>query len=290
MLELLVVITFFGYIYYLRNYADLRSKSEKEEAAFKEGITLQKSGLYEEAYSYFDARVKEKRSSAIAYLYRGLSEKGRQNRAAAFSDIQTAVSLDDEVFRAHLELGKMHLEDGNIEAALSAFNKAVSKAGETSPEAYHWRGQAYLKAARDAEASQDFGSEKRLMEVLSGSKSSDKITKKPFFDKKLIISSGMVLFTSGLVIAVIKDAESIHLPYIVAVFSALIIGFTEPYKGWLLALLQCILILTGYFLFTAPPDNEAARELENFSLYGSVILTFVASFLGGFMKRALNMQ
>lgn len=290
MLELLVVITFFGYIYYLRNYADLRTKSEKEEAAFAEGIALVNKGQYEEAYDYFDARVKEKRSSAIAHLYRGLSDKGRNNRTAAYADIQTATSLDDEVFQGHLELGKMYLEDANPESALLELHKAVSKAGETSPEPYRWRGQALQLLGRTSEALEDFASEQRLMESISNVKSNVKTDKAPFFDKKLVVSSCMVVFTSGLVVAVIKDAESIHLPYLVAVFSAIILGFTEPRKGWLLALLQCALVLAGYFLFTAQPANEAARELENFSLYGSIILTFVASFLGGFMKRALNMK
>ncbi|MCF0052546.1 hypothetical protein LXM25_20920 [Dyadobacter sp. LJ53] len=115
-------------------------------------------------------------------------------------------------------------------------------------------------------------------------------TKASFFDKKLIVSSFIVLFASAIVVAVIKSAESIHLPYIVAVLCAVILGFVEPRKGWFLALLQCILILTGYFLFTHLPENTAQQELENFSLYGSLILTFVASFLGGFIKRALNTE
>lgn len=113
-------------------------------------------------------------------------------------------------------------------------------------------------------------------------------TQTSFFDKKLIVSSLIVLFASAIVVAVIKNAESIHLPYIVAVLCATILGFAEPRKGWFLALLQCILILAGYFLFTQLPENTAQQELENFSLYGSLILTFVASFLGGFIKRAFN--
>jgi apolipoprotein N-acyltransferase len=100
----------------------------------------------------------------------------------------------------------------------------------------------------------------------------------------------MILLTSALLVYVIKNAESIHLPYLVAVFSAISIGFAEPYKGWLLAILQCMLLLAGYFLLTTLPEGQARQELENFSLYGSVILTFVASFLGGFLKRALNMK
>ncbi|WP_026631406.1 hypothetical protein [Dyadobacter alkalitolerans] len=113
-------------------------------------------------------------------------------------------------------------------------------------------------------------------------------TKASFFDKKLMISSMIVIVGSAIAVAVIKGAESIHLPYIVAVLTAVSLGFVEPRKGWFLALLQCTLMLAGYFLFTDLPENKARQELENFSLYGSLILTFVASFLGGFIKRAFN--
>ena len=114
--------------------------------------------------------------------------------------------------------------------------------------------------------------------------------KTAFFDKRFAINTAMVVMTSALLVYVVKNAESIHLPYLVAVFSAISIGFVEPYKGWLLAIMQCIFLCVGYFLFTARPDDQARQELENFSLYGSMILTFAASFLGGFLKRALNMK
>lgn len=112
----------------------------------------------------------------------------------------------------------------------------------------------------------------------------------PFFDKRLAINTVMIVLTSALLVYVIKDAESIHLPYLVAVFAAISMGFVEPRKGWLLAVMQCIFLLAGYYLFTPRPDDQSRQELENFSLYGSMILTFAASFLGGFLKRALNMK
>ncbi|MCF2518803.1 M48 family metallopeptidase [Dyadobacter sp. CY351] len=290
MLELLAVILFFSYIFYLRNYADLRTISEKEEAAFSNGIELFLNNQFDEAYQYFDSKVKTKPKSSIAYLYRGLSQKGKNNRPEAFYDIKTAVSLDDDVYKAHLELAKMYLEEQDVESALPAFSKAISKAQETSPEPYHWRGKAHQEMNMLAEAQADFDSERRILAQISNEKNRSSTVKTPFFDKKLIVSSAMVLFTSALVVAVIKNAESIHFPYFVAVVSAICLGFVEPHKGWLLALLQCFLIVTGYFLLTDPPQNTAVRELENFCLYGSLVLTFVASFLGGFMKRALHMQ
>lgn len=112
----------------------------------------------------------------------------------------------------------------------------------------------------------------------------------PFFDQKLAVNIAITLVTSALLVYIVKEAESIHLPYLVAVAASLIIGFVEPRKGWLLAILQCVFMLTGYYLLTTLPNDGARQELENFSLYGAMILTFAASFLGGFLKRALNMK
>jgi len=51
-----------------------------------------------------------------------------------------------------------------------------------------------------------------------------------------------------------------------------------------------MLIEAGYLLFTEPPKTSGQTDQENFSLYGSLILTFAASFIGGFMKRAIGMK
>lgn len=132
--------------------------------------------------------------------------------------------------------------------------------------------------------------ENELTELSKTSSMASSASNAGFFNKRMVINVAIVILTSTLLVYVIKTAESIHLPYLAAVFTAISLGFIEPYKGWLLAIIQCILLLAGYFLFTARPDDQARQELENFSLYGSMILTFAASFLGGFLKRALNMK
>jgi tetratricopeptide (TPR) repeat protein len=289
-MEFLVVIAFFGYIYYLRNYADLRSPSEKEAAALAEGIALFDRGQIEEAYAYFDAKIRQKPKSCVAYLYRGLCEKRRGNAESAIKDIQSGLSYDDQVYTLHLELGKLYLEQGQFEQALTALNKAVSISEETSEDPYHWRAIALRQLGREQEADNDAEHENELRKLLKDSGSKPASSRAPFFVKRLVINMAMIILTSALLVYVVKNAESIHLPYLIAVFSAISIGFVEPYKGWLLAIMQSILILAGYFFFTTLPTDDARQELENFSLYGSMILTFAASFLGGFLKRALNMK
>jgi tetratricopeptide (TPR) repeat protein len=289
-MEFLVVIAFFGYIYYLRNYADLRTPSEKEAAALSEGIKLYESGRTDEAFAYFDSRIKQKPKSSIAYLYRGLCHKALQNPDAALTDVQAGLSYDDQVFLLHLELGKLYLAQNQADNALAAFNRAVALSEETSTDVYHWRAKALTLLGRETEAQHDAAHEIELKEMLLTNPKASAASKAPFFDKRLAINMVMIILTSALLVYVIKNAESIHLPYLVAVFAAISIGFVEPHKGWLLAIMQCILLLAGYFLLTSRPDDRGRQELENFSLYGSMILTFAASFLGGFLKRALNMK
>ncbi len=89
----------------------------------------------------------------------------------------------------------------------------------------------------------------------------------------------------------VKNAESIHLPYLIAVFSAISIGFAEPNKG-LVAGVRNAMRFAPRRLFSSSPlyldnENSAEQELENFSLYGAMILTLAASFLGGFLREGL---
>jgi hypothetical protein len=99
----------------------------------------------------------------------------------------------------------------------------------------------------------------------------------------------IVLTGSAVIIYLIKNASHIHSPYLAAVLSAMVIGFRESKKGWILATAQCGLIVLGYSLLHDKGTQERARqEWEIFALIGSLALTFAGSFLAGFMKRALS--
>ncbi|MCE6990017.1 M48 family metallopeptidase [Dyadobacter sp. CY323] len=289
-MEFLIVLAFFGYIFYLRNYADLRTASEKEEAALADGIALYNSNKLDEALAYFNRRIAEKPKLPIAYLYRALIFKANGHQEESERDLKTAVSLDDAVYRIQLEVGKMYLEKGDFGNALIAFNKVENLADTLNPEVYHLRGHTYLKLNQPDAAQQDFNLGKDIRAAGQPETAFQSTSKSEFVDRKFIASFLMVIFTSAMVVSVIHHAKSVHIPYLVAVFSAIIIGFAEPQKGWFLAIAQCVLIFAGYMSFVETPGNKGQQELENFGLYGSMILTFAASFLGAFLKRALNMK
>ncbi|TKT90315.1 tetratricopeptide repeat protein [Dyadobacter frigoris] len=286
MLELLVVLSLIGYIYYLRNYADLRSKSEREAAGLQEGINLYNESQTEKAFEYFDQKIKAKPKSSVAYLYRALCYKKSGNVAAAKNDLITGLSYDGTLSSLHLEKGKIEFESQLLRDALESFDKAVLYDGDEHEATYHWRGLANQALGRDVEAQKDFWKESDILKQKLTTKPVVTKPKDPFIDKRLAINSVLIIATSILVIVIIKKSEGIHLPFLLAVFSAISIGIVEPVKGWILAIFQCILLVAGYFLFTDLPQNAGRQEVESFSLYGSCVLTFAGSFIGAFLKRA----
>jgi tetratricopeptide (TPR) repeat protein len=287
MLEAIVVISLVGYIYYLRNYADLRTNSEKEAATLQEGIHLYNHSEYQKAFDYFDQRIKAKPKSSVAYLYRALCYKKSGDMDAAKRDLTSGLSYDGTLSALHLEKGKIEYETQLLTDALESFNKAVLYDGDEHEATYHWRGLANQALGRDIEAQKDFLKENDILKqkLTAGPVAAVK-PKDPFLDKRLGINALLIIATSILIIIMIRQADGIHLPFLLAIFSAITIGIVEPLKGWALAIFQCILLIGGYYLFTKMPENMGRQEVENFSLYGSCVLTFAGSFIGGFLKRA----
>ncbi|GAB3330950.1 hypothetical protein GCM10027299_36340 [Larkinella ripae] len=111
-------------------------------------------------------------------------------------------------------------------------------------------------------------------------------TLEPFFNRRLLLNILLILANSALLLLVIKWADVVHWPYFLAAASAAVIGFLEPRKGWLLAVIQAVFLWIGYTFFTSAPNNGGDKELELFCLYGSIFLTFLGSFVGGILKRA----
>jgi hypothetical protein len=107
-------------------------------------------------------------------------------------------------------------------------------------------------------------------------------------DRRLLINLGLTLLSSALILVCIKITPSIHLPYFITPALAAGLGFLEPRRGWLLAVVQALMIWLCYMLLVPTSDDYRDSEVEAFGLYGSMILTFVGSFIGGLLKRALD--
>ncbi|MBD2699202.1 hypothetical protein IC229_01050 [Spirosoma sp. BT702] len=109
-----------------------------------------------------------------------------------------------------------------------------------------------------------------------------------FFDRRLVLNVVITLIGCALLLYCIKIAIAAHLPFLVATLLATAVGVLEPRRGWFLAIVQAATIWIVYTFFLDHPTNNSDSEVEVFSLYGSMILSFVGSFIGGGLKRVLD--
>ena len=283
MIETLVVLSFAGYLIYLRYYADPRSEAEKQADQLREGIDRYQTERYADALTYFNRAIADHPKWSVPYLYRARIYRALGDNAAALNELATGKSYDDTVADLHLETGQIHYEQADYQRAFQDFDKAIFHG--KSAEAYRWRGLARQQLGETTEGEQDLAKGESLLtaahDVLG---TSPKPTR--FFDRRLLVHAGLTLVNTALLLAIIKNTGVIHWPYLLAAFSAGAIGFAEPRRGWVLALGQAVLLWIGYTYLITPSESSVDRQVELFSLYGSMGLTFVGSFLGSILKRA----
>lgn len=288
-MEFAVPLILLAYIYYLRYVADRRTESEKEEEKLSQNITLYKSGDVVKAFAVFDKRITANPKSSVSYLYRGLCFKQLGDNENALKDFHTGISYDNTNSDLFTELGKLQRENNQIEDALLSFTTAIriSRGRESKP--YHERAITLQILNRYAEAEIDFEAENFLhQQDAIESKNTIEIVTAPLLNVKLLLNSVLVFLTSAILILSVKTASSIHLPYLSAVVMSAALGFFEPQKGWILAILQCIILFLAYMYVVERPTSQGRAELEYFSLYGAIALTFMSGFLGAFLKKAIS--
>ena len=286
-MEILVTVAVISYIIYLRYYADLRTGSDRELDQLQVGVKLYNTGQFDAAYHYFDRAIQEQSQRSVAYLYRARCQLKLGDPEAALADLRTGESYDDTVVDTQVEIGRILYDQRAYEAAFAKFDKAVflSKGAEAMP--YYWRGLTRQKLQQARESQHDLDQAITLEQKNKDRPIGTPAAPTHFFDRRLLTNAVFVLLHSVLLLLVIKRSPVIHWPYLMAAVSAAAIGFSEPRKGWFVALLQAIALYLSYTFFTETPANSGQRELEAFSLYGSIGLTFVGSFIGSILKRAM---
>lgn len=286
MLELTATAVFVGYIIYLRYYADQRTNAEKEAEQLQEGIALYTNGQFGQALDYFNRTLVNRPRSAVAYLYRARCYRAMGNSSAALADLSQGKSYDDTIADLHLESGQIHAEQQDYKAAFLDFDKAIFHSHGEQAEPFRWRGLARRHLGEEAEAQQDIARAAQIEQQRQTQPSIAPTAKASFFDRKLALNAVLTLMISLILLYIIKKSTVIHWPYLWAAMSAVGIGFIEPRKGWVLALFQVFVILLGYYVIVGPSESSTHREVETFSLFGSVGLTFAGSLIGSVLKKA----
>lgn len=286
-MEIIVTAAIIGYIIYLRYYADLRSNSEQDVEKLQAGIKLYQQEQFTDALTFFNQYLLKEPKSSVAYLYQARCYRALGNVAAALTALKTGESYDDSVADLHLEMGQILYEQQDYKGAFLEFDKAVFHSKGTEAEPYRWRAMTRQQLQQPAEAQQDEERANTLRETAIATNSSPLPEQRSFLDRQFLRHVLLILINSAILLLVIKKATVIHLPYLLAAVAAAVIGFLEPRKGWLLAIIQTATIWIGYTFFTDAPQTSGARDLELFGLYGAIILTFIGSFIGGVLKRQL---
>ncbi|GAB4025867.1 tetratricopeptide repeat protein [Spirosoma gilvum] len=286
-MDLLLVTLVIGLIIYVRYLAGLQTNAEKDIERFQPGIDEYNMGNLDEAFHFFHEAIQQSPSSSIAYLYRARCFKALGDYSAAMTDLEAGKRYDDTLPDLHLESGRIHFQRQEFTDAFSDFDKAVFYSHGSGSTAYYWRGLTRQRLNQPQEAEQDWAKAATLtLQATQHSTGIDMST--PFLSWQLAGRALLTLVNSSVLLYAITHSPTIHGPYLLAAVSAGIIGYVEPKKGWLLALIQALLIVLGYRLITTEHGTNARQELEQFTLYGSIALTFIGSFISGFLKRKLN--
>lgn len=285
MLELTTLLVFIGYLIYLRNYADQRTEAQKETDRLREGIDLYANGQFTEALAYFNQVITSQPKSSVAYLYRARICRAQGNLPEALLDLERGKSYDDTVADLHLESGQIHYEQANYQQAFLDFDKAIFHSHGDEALPYYWRGLVREQLGQPDASQQDL----ERATTLTKQQAITPIAPAPdqsFFDRQLAKHMILIALSSLLILFIIKHSPVIHWPYLAAAISGVSIGFLETRKGWILAIQQAITLWICYTFLTEPSTLSSQREVEAFSLYGSIGLTFAGSLLGSVIKRA----
>ena len=282
-----MTVAIISYIIYLRYYADLRTKSDRELDQLQIGVKLYNCGQFDSAFHYFDQAIQEHPQWSMAYLYRARCQVKLGDTEAALADLKTGESYDNTVTDIHTEIGRILYDQQDFDTAFAEFDKAVFHSQGRDSMAYYWRGRTRQKLNQPQEAQRDLD-QAITLEEQSKNGIAPASTSNAFFDKRLLTNIAFVLVNSIVLLVIIKKSPVIHWPYILAASSAAAIGFAEPRKGWVLAIIQSVSLWIAFTFFTDHPANNELRGLEAFNLYGSIGLTFVGSFIGGILKRAMK--
>jgi tetratricopeptide (TPR) repeat protein len=149
------------------------SKTESENRHLSAGIALFKRKEFQEAFLFFDERIKMGKKSSVAYLYRGLCHAKKDNLNSALYDLTTALSYDNGLADVYLERGKIYHSLGERDKASKEFERAsfYSKGKRADILRYHGISMIeqghYFQAARCLSRAVELGDEEANQLLMS---------------------------------------------------------------------------------------------------------------------------
>ncbi len=112
---------------------------------------------------------------------------------------------------------------------------------------------------------------------------------KAFFNKSLVIHL-VVSVISGIVIALAGFvSESVHFPFLVNLLFSIGLGWLEPHKGWLPAIVQVVTVLAAAYVISGYNLVEAEKpDVASFTALLGFLPALTGALMGAFFRRTFS--
>lgn len=95
----------------------------------------------------------------------------------------------------------------------------------------------------------------------------------------------LVVLFSAIQIYIIHISEIVYVPLLFTLLFSVVYGLIQPQKGWILALLQVIILISAYWIMESQGVKADFEQTAVFASHVSIFPSFAASFMGGFIRK-----
>src|SRR5690606_36683502 len=99
------------------------SPGHREKKELAQGVWLFEQNQMEDAFRFFDQKIKNGRKSCMTYLYRGRCNSRLDNLNSALFDLITVLRYDNSVVEVYVERGRIYYSFGEIVNAYRVFER-----------------------------------------------------------------------------------------------------------------------------------------------------------------------
>jgi len=173
MILLLVVPSLFLLILVASLVSARYSPGHREKKELAQGIWLFEQNQMEDAFRFFDQKIKNGRKSSMTYLYRGRCNARLDNLNSALFDLTTALSYDNSVVEVYVERGRIYYSLGEIEKAYREFERAFFYSKGRRADILRYKGLTliekgqYFQAARFLTKAVELGDEEANLVLMA---------------------------------------------------------------------------------------------------------------------------
>lgn len=91
------------------------------------------------------------------------------------------------------------------------------------------------------------------------------------------------ILCSAIQLLIIYKSPIVYIPLFFVIIISFAYGLLEPKRGWLLALIQVLLIVAGYWITQSLGFKAVKQDEAQFAAHILIFPSFVASFLASFL-------